>query len=73
MLVAGVVDLVVAPSFHSVFSVLAKRLAGKSVSEIAYFVSSESSNLNAQCCWPCGAGLAVVAWNVGGWLMLLAW
>jgi len=35
------------PGFHFVFSVLAKRLAGKSVSKMACLVLSEMLNLNS--------------------------
>ena len=44
----SVVFLTPSPGFHFVFSVLAKSLAGKSVSEMTYFVSSGTYNF-AQC------------------------
>jgi len=37
----------VSPGFDFVFSVLVKRLAGKSVSEMTYFVPSGMQNLNS--------------------------
>ena len=42
----GLLFVIVSPGFEFVFSVLAKRLAGKSVSKMTCFVSSAMLNLN---------------------------
>jgi len=52
------------PGFRFVFSVLAKRLAGKSISKMAYFVSSGALNFNSvnqsvYACNVCGCQFAI--------------
>jgi len=39
--------VVLSPGFDFIFSVLVKRFAGKSISEMTYIVSSGMSNLNS--------------------------
>jgi len=41
------ISVVISPGFDFVFSVLVKRLAGKSISEMTYFVSSGMYYLNS--------------------------
>jgi len=44
---SGVYFVVIFPAFDVIFSALVKRLAGKSISEMTCFVSSEMYNLNS--------------------------